>query len=69
MNELNARDSDLSALKIDRSRPSGPPGRWKRWLHLLWLLVPVVVYVGYQTAIQKVTPAMKVKVDTVKYLT
>ena len=69
MNELNARDSDLSALKIDRTRQSAPPGRWKRWLHLLWVLVPVVIYVGYQTAIQKVTPALKVKVDTVKYLT
>ncbi|MCX6833539.1 MAG: efflux RND transporter periplasmic adaptor subunit, partial [candidate division Zixibacteria bacterium] len=69
MNELNARDSDLSALKIDRARHSAPPGRWKRWLHLLWVLVPVVFYVGYQMAIKKVTPALKVKVDTVKYLT
>ena len=69
MNELNARDSDLSALKIDRARHSGPPGRWKRWLHLLWLLVPVVIYFGYQMAIKRVTPALKVKVDTVTYLT
>jgi RND family efflux transporter MFP subunit len=69
MNELNARDSDLSALKIDRTRQSGPPGQWKRWLHVLWLLLPVVVYVGYQMAIKKVAPALKVKVDTVKYLT
>jgi len=69
MNELNARDSDLSALKIDRARRPGPPGRWKRWLHLLWVLMPVIAYVGYQTAINKVTPALKVKVDTVKYLT
>jgi len=69
MNELNSRDSDLSALKIDRARRSGPPGRWKRWLHLLWLLVPVVIYFGYQMAIKRVTPALKVKVDTVTYLT
>ena len=69
MNELNAGNRDLSALKIDRSRRSGVPGRWKRWLHLLWLLVPLVVYVGYQIAIKKVTPALKVKTDVVQYLT
>jgi RND family efflux transporter MFP subunit len=69
MNELNASNSDLSALKIDRSKRSGPPGRWKRWLHLLWLLVPVIVYVGYDLAVKQVTPALKVKTDQVKYLT
>ncbi len=69
MNELNASNSDLSALKIDRSTRSGPPGRWKRWLHLLWILVPVVVYFGYDVAIKKVTPSLKVKTDQVKYLT
>jgi len=69
MNELNARNSDLSALQINRGRHNGPPGRWKRWLHLLWVLVPVVIYFGYQIAIKQVTPALKVKVDTVKYLT
>jgi RND family efflux transporter MFP subunit len=38
-------------------------------LHLLWVLVPLVVYFGYQMAIERVTPALKVKVDTVTYLT
>jgi RND family efflux transporter MFP subunit len=69
MNELNTSNSDLSALKIDRTKRSGPPGRWKRWLHLLWVLVPVIFYVGYDLAVKQVTPALKVKTDQVKYLT
>ncbi len=69
MEEFNARNSDLSALKIDRARKSGPPGRWKRWLHLLWLLAPVVLYFGYQMTLESVTPALKVKTDVAAYLT
>ncbi|MDH3890526.1 MAG: efflux RND transporter periplasmic adaptor subunit [candidate division Zixibacteria bacterium] len=68
MSESNAHNADLSALKIDRSRKSGVPGRWKRWLHLLWLLVPVVVYFGYQYTLKEVTPAQKVKLTTIRYL-
>ncbi|MEW5794806.1 MAG: efflux RND transporter periplasmic adaptor subunit [Candidatus Zixiibacteriota bacterium] len=68
MNQLNAGSSDLSALKIDRNRQSGPPGRWKRWLHLLWILLPIVVYLGYRIAIKEVTPALKVKTDVVRFL-
>ncbi len=69
MNEFNARNSDLSALKIDRNKKSGPPGRWKRWLHLLWILVPVILYFGYQITLKTVAPALKVKTDTAVYLT
>ncbi|MFH2035593.1 MAG: efflux RND transporter periplasmic adaptor subunit [Candidatus Zixiibacteriota bacterium] len=69
MEESNAHNADLSALKINREERSGPPGAWKKWLHLLWLLVPVILYFGYQAAIKKVTPSLKVKVDTVRYIT
>ena len=69
MDESNAQNADLSALKIDRSPRKGAPGRHRRWLHLLWLLVPVVLYFAYQIAIQKVKPALKVRTATVQMLT
>ncbi len=69
MSDSNAKNSDLSALKIDRSRGSDRPRRWTRWLHFLWLLAPAVVYLAYDFALEEVTPARKAKVDTVKYLT
>lgn len=69
MSESNAHNSDLSALKIDRNRRDDRPRRGKKWLHLLWLLLPVAVYLIYGYAIKKVTPARTVKVDTVRYLT
>jgi RND family efflux transporter MFP subunit len=69
MDESNAKNADLSALKIERNPRKGAPGRHKRWLHLLWLLVPVALYFTYQIAIQKVKPAMKVRTATVQMLT
>ncbi len=69
MTDSDTGKADLSALKIDRSRMSSAPGRWKRWLHLLWLLLPVVLYFAYQLTIKKVTPSVKVRIDTVRYLT
>ncbi len=68
MDELNSGKKDLSALKIDQSQRSGPPGRWKRWLHLLWLLVPVIVYFGYQLTLKKVAPALQVKTDVATFV-
>jgi len=38
-------------------------------LHLLWLTVPFIIYFGYDAAIKKITPATKVKFDTVRYIT
>ncbi|MCP4570051.1 MAG: efflux RND transporter periplasmic adaptor subunit [FCB group bacterium] len=68
MTDNNAQNADLSALKIHRDH-SKPPGRWKRWFHLLWLLIPVVLYFGYQIAVQKATPSKKVRVGTVRMIT
>ena len=61
MNESHPENVDLSALKIDRKRNSDAPRRGKKWLHLLWLLVPVIVYFGYQITIKSVAPAIKVQ--------
>jgi len=69
MPDSNARNADLSALRIDRSRRTDAPSRWNRWLHLLWLLLPVLIYFVYQFTLKEVTPAQKVKVNTVDYLT
>jgi RND family efflux transporter MFP subunit len=69
MNDSNAHKADLSALKIDRTAKVGPPGRWKRWLHLLWLLMPVILYIAYNFGIKEVTPALKVKTARVQMST
>jgi RND family efflux transporter MFP subunit len=69
MSESDANKADLAALKIDRSGQNRPPGRWKRWLHLLWLALPVVLYFTYERAIQEVTPALKVRTATVRMIT
>lgn len=69
MSEFNTGNVDLSALRIDKSSKSGAPGRGRKWLHLLWLLLPIVIYFGYQVAIKKVTPATKVKIATAQMLT
>jgi len=69
MPEPNAQNADLSALSIDRSRKADRPRRWPKWLHLLWLLLPVVVFFAYQYTLKEVAPAKSVKVDTVRRLT
>lgn len=67
--ESRSYNADLSALKIDRNKRSGPPGQWKRWLHLLWVLLPVVVYFIYLNIVKQVTPAVKVNIATVQLIT
>ncbi len=69
MSEFKTGNVDLSTLKIDKSNKSGAPGRGRKWLHLLWLLLPVVLYFGYQLTIKQVTPATKVKIATAQMLT
>lgn len=69
MSESRPENVDLSALKIDRKKKSDAPSRGRKWLHLLWLLVPVVVYFGYQTTIKSVTPATKVQAVRAQFLT
>ena len=61
MNESRPENADLAGLKIDRKQKSDAPSRGRKWLHLLWLLVPVIVYFGYQLTIKSVTPATKVQ--------
>ncbi len=69
MSEFKTGNVDLSTLKIDKSNKSGASGRGRKWLHLLWLLLPVVLYFGYQLTIKQVTPATKVKIATAQMLT
>src|SRR3989304_109308 len=69
MSESDARNADLSALKIDRGKKSGPPGRWKRWLYILWVLLPLGLYLLYINVVQKVTPAAKVNTARVQMIT
>ncbi len=61
MNESRPENADLTALKIDRRQKSDAPSRGRKWLHLLWLLIPVIVYFGYQLTIKSVAPATKVQ--------
>jgi RND family efflux transporter MFP subunit len=61
MNESHPENADLSALRIDRKHKSDAPRRGRKWLPLLWLLAPIIVYFGYQTTIKKITPATKVQ--------
>lgn len=61
MVESGANGADLSALKIDRSKKSKPPDRWKRWLHLLWVLIPIIGYYGYQISLKEISPTLKVR--------
>ncbi len=68
MSDSNAKNADLSALRIDRNDKHSVPGRWKRWLHLLWLLVPVMLYFAYHLTIAKVTPSIKVQTARVQML-
>ena len=69
MTEPNASNADLSALRIDRNRKGSTPGRHKKWRHLLWLLVPVVLFIAYKTTMTRVTPALQVRTSTVQLLT
>ncbi|MCK4857209.1 MAG: efflux RND transporter periplasmic adaptor subunit [candidate division Zixibacteria bacterium] len=69
MTDTNSESVDLSTLKIDREKRTGPPGRWKRWLHLLWILVPVVIYFAYQLTLTEITPSTKINTTRVELLT
>jgi HlyD family secretion protein len=69
MPDSNADKADLSALKIDRNRKSNIPGRRKRWFHLLWLLLPMVIYLVYQRVVLEVTPSVRVQTAPVRFVT
>ncbi|NMC42696.1 MAG: efflux RND transporter periplasmic adaptor subunit [candidate division Zixibacteria bacterium] len=69
MTEPNASNADLSALRIDRSRKGNRPGQRSRWWHLLWILVPIILFVAYKATFTKITPALQVRTGTVQLLT
>jgi RND family efflux transporter MFP subunit len=69
MTESRSDNVDLSALKIDRKKKSDAPRSGRKWLHLLWLLVPVIIYFGYQKTIKSVTPAVKIEATRARMLT
>ncbi|OGC77174.1 MAG: hypothetical protein A2Z27_00585 [candidate division Zixibacteria bacterium RBG_16_50_21] len=69
MADFDAKSADLSALKIDREHKASHPGRRKKLLYLLWLLVPVIIFVAYELAVQKAAPAVSVQIGTAQFLT
>jgi RND family efflux transporter MFP subunit len=66
MTDSNAEKADLTALKIDHNRRGDAPHRWRKWLYLLWLLLPIVFVLVYNYAMREVKPAVKTKVARVK---
>jgi len=69
MTEADAKSADLSALRIDREKKATPPGSRKKLLYLLWLLVPVILYLAYQTWLKKAVPAVTVQTGIVQLVT
>lgn len=69
MSEFKASDADLSALKLDKRQKTGARGSWRKWLHLLWLLIPAAVYLVYRIGVHEITPATKVRSATAQMLT
>ncbi len=69
MSEFKASNADLSALKLDKRHKTGAPGRWRKWLHLLWLLIPIAGYLVYRIGLHEITPATKVRSATAQMLT
>jgi RND family efflux transporter MFP subunit len=69
MTEADAKSADLSALRIDRGKKTGPPGSRKKWIYLLWLLVPVILYLAYQTWLKKAVPAVTVQTGIAQLVT
>ncbi|MFH1699453.1 MAG: efflux RND transporter periplasmic adaptor subunit [Candidatus Zixiibacteriota bacterium] len=68
MEEKNAENADLSGLKINRDSKKTRSGGKKKWLNFFWILIPAVLYFGYQYTLKEVAPAKKVNIDTVRYL-
>ncbi len=65
MTDLNPQNADLSGLRIDRGEVK--IGRRRRkWLHILWLLIPFLAYFAYGYILKTVAPAVKVKVAAVR---
>ena len=69
MSDSETDKVDLSALKIDRSERTRALGRRRKWLYLLWLLLPLVTYFGYQYLLREVAPTTRVQVGEAKLLT
>lgn len=66
--ETSAGSVDLSALRIDKTRKSKPPGKGRKWLNLLWLLLIPAIYFGYEGVKERVRPATQVRAATVELL-
>jgi RND family efflux transporter MFP subunit len=69
MTEADAKSADLSALRIDRGKKATPPGSRKKWLYFLWLLVPVILYLAYQTWLKKAVPSVTVQTGIAQLVT
>jgi len=69
MTEADAKSADLSALRIDREKKTAPPGSRKKWLYLLWLLLPVILYLAYQTLLKRAAPSVRVQTGIAQLVT
>ncbi len=68
MSEQNAHNADLSSLKIDRDNKRGHRSGGRKWLYILWVIVPVIIYFIYQYILVEITPAIKVKTGVAYFL-
>jgi len=62
-------DSDLSSLRIDKTKKFADAPKSRKWLILVWLAIAVVLVLAYVTLKKSVSPATSVKVGTVEQLT
>ncbi len=66
---LDQNDSDLSSLRLDKSKKFDDAPRSKKWLILVWVALAAMLVFVYFMVKEKVTPATSVKVATAEFLT
>jgi len=59
---------NLSSLRIKQDKRTSDRPRSKKWLYFIWILVLVVIVIGYFSFKESIVPALKVKVTTVSLL-
>ncbi len=62
-------DSDLSSLRIDKSKKFDDAPRSKKWLILVWVAIAAIIVLAYFLLKKRVAPATSVKVGTAEILT
>lgn len=65
----NRQDSDLSSLRIDKSKKFADRPKSKKWWILVWTVIAAVLVIAYFILQKKVAPATAVKVGVAEMLT